>query len=68
MPTLDGTIFLPDREAADHPWHAMVITSIGHYPNRTEVVLAPTDEDMSRERLGDIFEQASAYAAETLAN
>jgi hypothetical protein len=63
MPTLDGTIFLPDRNAGEHPWRAMAITGIAHYPDRTEVVLSPADE-IDHRTLAEIFEQASVYAAE----
>ena len=68
MPDFNATVFLPDRRAdPDHPWRAMIVTGIGHYPNRTEVVLAPAEE-ISTERLVSVFEQASTYAAQVFSD
>jgi hypothetical protein len=68
MPALGGTVMLPDRGAdPEHPWRAMAVTGIAHYPNRTEVVLAAADE-LGREAEGEIFAQASEYAAAAFAD
>lgn len=66
MPAVQDTVCLPDREAPDWPWRAMIVLAIAHFPDRTEVALSAA-EDLTPERERDVFEQASAFSAEAFA-